>query len=63
MHRRKLLDHLADYASRHPQESATTSRFIDFVADERSYTAASSGDDSDPADIDRVSELIAKRGG
>ena len=34
MHRRKLLDHLADYASRHPQESATTSRFIDFVADE-----------------------------
>ena len=31
MHRQPLLDQLADYAARHPQEADTVGRFIDFV--------------------------------
>lgn len=34
MHRQPLLDQLADYAARHPDEAETVSRFIDFVRGE-----------------------------
>ena len=34
MHRQPLLDQLADYAARHPEEAETVTRFIDFVRSE-----------------------------
>ena len=34
MHRQPLLDHLADYAAKHPDETETVGRFIDFVRSE-----------------------------
>lgn len=34
MHRRDLLDQLSEYASRHPQETETVTRVIDFVKSE-----------------------------
>lgn len=34
MHRQPLLDQLADYAAKHPDEAETVTRFIDFVRSE-----------------------------